>query len=124
MKVTHLNVSRLFNMGNYENCKFEVSVELHEGDKPGEAIAKLQSLLERLEPNSPVSEYDLRDARKMLETPASELRPYQLENIESYKKRVQKHEEWLAKREQALEEFDELGGNEAFTDAKENWNDD
>ena len=48
--VKTITVERLFNLGNYENVKYGVTLELNAGDDPGGLLAKIAMLFEDLNP--------------------------------------------------------------------------
>lgn len=50
MKTTKITIGRLFNLGSYEHVRYEITVELAEGDSAAKAITGLERILEGLKP--------------------------------------------------------------------------
>jgi hypothetical protein len=52
MKVTTITVARLFNLGSYEHVRYEISVEVKEGESATDALVGLEKIIEALKPES------------------------------------------------------------------------
>jgi len=123
MKVKTITIGRLFNLGSYEHVRYEVSVELGDGDSPAESLKKLEEVLTGLSPKCPVSDFDLARAREYLKKPIGELDKWELQNLECYKNRIAEFEKWESAKASALKTFEQLGGQSKYTDDKLNWDD-
>jgi hypothetical protein len=120
-KVTRIAIGRLHNLGNYEHIRYDVTVDLTNGENPGLVIYRLEKLLAALKPIT--TDYDYQRAVKVMSDP--ELAADETaRNIEVYKDRIEKHNKAVARRERALALFGALGGQSQFTDAKDKWEDD
>src|SRR5689334_9701038 len=120
-KVTRIAIGRLHNLGNYEHIRYDVTVDLQNGENPGLVIARLERLLGALKPITTDYEYQ-RAVRVMSD---HELAKDETEHtIQVYKARIEKHDKAVARRARALELFGELGGTSVHTDAKDKWEDD
>lgn len=53
MKVTKITIGRLYNLGNYEHIRYEVTVEVPAGESAATACMGLEKILERLNPKMP-----------------------------------------------------------------------
>lgn len=138
-RITRITMGRLHNLGNYEHVRYEVTVDLPPGTSPASVARELEDTLNSLEPKRPVSDWDLRQAVKLLATPEPTLQPAtddddpfnspeallkrELRERESALKNITRHEEWLKSRDAALARFNQFGGSAMHTDAKDKWDD-
>lgn len=146
MKTTKLTIARLFNLGSYEHIRYEITVELAEGDSAEKTIIGLEKVMESLKPECKTavkSRSDLRrDAARIAElraklvqttedqfrhqvghfvgTPVEYIARLESAHIEEMGKRVAY--EMRCQKARAL--LDDLGGSEKFTDCKLSWQDD
>jgi len=120
-RVSRIAIGRLHNLGNYEHIRYDVTVDLVNGENPGLIIQRLEKLLAALKPIT--TDYDYQRAVKVMSDP--ELAADETaRNIEVYKARIERHDKAVARRERALILFAALGGQSQHTDAKDNWEDD
>src|SRR5262245_32483988 len=91
-RVTSIVVERLFNLGNYENIKVGVRVDVGQGADPARVLVSLENILEGLRAKSNVSEWELRRAKAALEKPESELDEYEKNRLEEYRGYVKRDE--------------------------------
>lgn len=139
MRVTNITIGRLANLGNYEHVRYEIAVEVKEGESAAQAIANLESILEAMamrQPGhilSPASlkhhEALLADLREMpdidVQTKHGMSKALAIAKAEkSIAKERAQLEAWTAMQESARARFDHLGGTEKFTDHKRDWDDD
>lgn len=52
MRTTKITIARLFNLGNFEHQRYEITVELNDVDSASAAIVGLEKILEALAPES------------------------------------------------------------------------
>lgn len=62
MKITQIEVSKLFNTGNYEHVKYGVTVQLEQGESEVEAVARAEKFIEQFNPKREISEYEYQQA--------------------------------------------------------------
>jgi hypothetical protein len=124
MKVSKITIGRLFNLGNYEHVRYEVSVDVPEGDSAKDALVGLKRAIESLNPKPPHDSWAIQRAREILAKPASALPQHEISEIERHKRVISEFEAWQTAQKKSLDYFDDIGGAAKFTDAKENWNDD
>lgn len=139
MKVTKITIGRLYNLGNYEHVRYELTVEVPEGESAAQAFAATESTLETLNPHRPsfyltkhqVSEAENEIARIYSLTDQECRRSYgvtKYARIIALKrmlmKRVRQSAEWDDARSDARIQLDNLGGVREFKDAKKDWSDD
>lgn len=117
-RVSRITIGRLHNLGNYEHVRYEISVDVPPGNAPSAVLHELEKVLADLKPRSPVTAFDVQNARKGLADPDS------AHNHDYYRRQIARHEEWQQTRDAALKRFEQLGGSSVFTDAKERWDDD
>jgi len=142
MKVSKITVGRLFNKGNYEHVRYELTVDVKEGESAAAAITGMERILEAMKPldkccikTAQELERGQREIDKMLATTASQWeREYghctgtPSEVIERYLKSLReetdKRDKALERARMARKAFDDLGGTETWKDAKLDWEDD
>lgn len=118
-RVTHIGLSRLFNLGNYENIKFDVSVEVPEGQSAALTLSMLLKILQKLRPLK--QSYEVTRAIRILNTPETELSETERGNLEEYRALVDAHAIRVQERKEALQKLDALGGTSTEKDAKDSW---
>ena len=126
-RITHVEIARLHNLGNYEHVRYQVKVELPLGTSPASVIGELEQLLADLQPKCPWDTYDLIYAQKLVQRHE----PEQGEAAEDFARRrdaardkLARYETWKEQRDQALAKLDQFGGLASHTDAKSTWSDD
>jgi hypothetical protein len=146
-RISRLTLARLFNLGNFEHMRYEVTVDLPAGTSPASVLRELESAIADLEPKEPVTHYERLQALKVLQGPEPTLAsvrvemdsdPFgdddyspeqllerkQLERARA-QKTIERYDDWLRSREGALQRLEALGGvGGARTDAKVHWGDD
>jgi hypothetical protein len=141
MKITKITIGRLFNLGNYEHVRYELTVEVGELESAAAAVRGMEAILSGLKPlrnDCLTSASDLQrkaeEIERMKTMPAVEWeRNYghckgtPTEVIERYQKAL---EEAAVKTHSAVERartarqlFDDLGGAAQWKDAKLDWSD-
>jgi hypothetical protein len=122
-RVSKVTIGRLHNLGNYEHVRYEVTVEVSPYGDAASVIARLEKLLARLSPKSPVDSWTLNNAKRDLNAPELPDDPRDAERRIECAKVIAKHAEWLERRGEALRKFNEIGGTTVHTDAKDFWDD-
>ena len=139
MKVSKITIGRLFNKGNYEHIRYELTVEVKDGESSTDAVINLERILEALKPLSTLclpSERELQQKAKEIEriktmpevewertyggykgTPAEIIERHQAALNEGSLKR----ESALQRAQAARAAFDNLGGIAEHRDAKLDW---
>lgn len=145
MNVSRITVGRVFNLGNYENVRYELSVDVPAGESPATALVALENIISALLPKTSTHSRDEleRELRRIGEmrlclqrggeeefkrvhgfhivgTPDEYIQRCQ----ESYEKNVAAREAWEAKSKKARQLLDDLGGAAVWKDAKQDWEDD
>lgn len=132
-KITRLTVGRLYNLGNYEHVRYELTVDIGEGRSAALALRNIMRVLKAANPKSPVASYDLESARKKLEDPQSwhknvadpkERKKLIKEMVRSAKELVRSWDAWVARRKAAERLLDDIGASKVHKDAKLTWGDD
>lgn len=138
MNVSKITIGRVFNLGNYEHIRYEVTVDLAHGDSAATAMIGLEKIVEGLKPNRCVkSSEGLKRAAEEIATmrtmPAADFeRRYGTQNsaavlIEQYEEQL-KEETEKAKRAAFIASRSRRALNEVevaskWTDAKLSWED-
>ena len=139
MKVSKITIGRLYNLGNYEHVRYELTVEVPEGESAAVAVKGMERILEAMSPHMAVqSESELKrkaaEVERMKTMPAVEWeRNYgghkgtPTEIIERYQtgldEETLKRQTALARAAKARQLFDDLGGAAEWKDAKLAWED-
>ena len=137
MHISKITIGRLFNLGNYEHIRYELTVDV----QPGEATAALrgtENLLRALNPKRPsgvATDSELAQAKSKIElirsmTDEAVRRNYGMSKYGCIRKftadladAVSKTEHWNARQHAARKRFDDLGGASQYRDAKLDWQD-
>lgn len=141
MKTTKITIGRLFNLGSYEHVRYEITVEIHEGESASNALIGLEKILSALNPKEPgnvPTEDDLKRELRRLESMQA-LDDDSFERVHGgyvgtrleYMDRISvslaeaaaRRKAWQEKAEKARALLDDLGGAAKWTDAKLNWED-
>lgn len=108
-KINSIGVTRLFSTGRFEHTK--ISINMEPGEKPGTMLQELQGLIEDLNPSCPVDYFDLSRARHTLEeseTDDTEDPLFEMCQKDAQEK-IDRYNDWIAKRHAAYARLDELG---------------
>lgn len=111
-KIQNIGVTRLFSTGRYEHTKISVNVE--PGEKPGTMLREIQSLVEDLNPNCPVEDYQFQRAKEILSKPEDPDDALFGDTHDSARAVLAKYDLWAAKREAAYARLDQLGAAPAI----------
>lgn len=120
-KVSSITVGRVYNLGNYENMRYELTIELREDEHPGPVISHLEIVFKALNPKSPVSSFALEQAFKLLAIPEHLRTAMQSRELAQLQTQLDLHRQWEEDRKLALATLHNLGGSEAYKNAKEGW---
>lgn len=123
-RIARITVGRVHNLGNYENVRYEVTVDVGTNDNPAEILRELETTLSDLRANSGVASYELKAAKEILATPEDELTDWNKTHLDTYKQRIADVEAAQLKREQARQNLAKFGGSGVYTDHKDNWEED
>lgn len=132
-KVTKITIGRLYNLGNYEHVRYELTVDIGQGESPSVALRNVMRVLNAANPKPPVQTYEYETAIKKLAAPAEWMK-----NVVDPKERkrrikdmvkeardiVKKWDAWAARRKSVETLLDNIGATRVFKDAKLSWNDD
>lgn len=117
-RITSIRVGRLHSLGNYEHERYEVSVEVPPGTRPGELLAHIRELLDAIDPQPPVSEWDAGEAERTLRAIADgAAAEWERKNADHYVETLAKQNRWRTRREGALRELDTYGVSRTFVPA-------
>lgn len=128
-RVVRVGIGRLYNLGNYEHIRYDLTIEIPEGADTLDAVSKLRQILRALKPVKSKSYEDTQAERLGAMTP--EERQEQIKNgsyaakdFIAAEERLLKRSAAKSKREAALQLFNNLAGASVYTDHKEQWDDD
>lgn len=123
-RITHVSVSRLYNLGNYQNIKFDLSAEIPDGASAQETFRRLNLILMDLSPFKPFEGYErkrLEELRTKLQGEHSQYEKDQLAELETKEGDFNTRR---ARRTLALQAMDDIGGAALFQDHKSAWSHD
>jgi len=143
MKVTKITLGRLYNLGSYEHIRYEVSVEIPEGESAAVTMIGLEKLMEALSPKTSTHTKDelLREERRLkamgedlgLDEDAFRRKhgffegsplEYVKRCNESHNENVARRDAWEKRSAKARMLLDDLGGAANWKDAKLDWEND
>lgn len=119
MKVKTITIGRLYNLGNYEHIRYDVSVELEDGDDPAVALRNLSGIIKDLNPKGKISDWEYESAKQQLADSRTD--PEQRQKAE---KKVLRRAYEKQRRVIAAEALSNIGGSEHYKDAKLDWDED
>ena len=120
--MTFVSISRLYNLGNYQNVKYEIGAEVPDGQNATDVFKELRFIMAALKPIAkPDCIHEYRRALKETEESRS---TYQKEHFTEWEEAIAAYTKRFELREQALKALDSLGGNALYRDAKNEWDDD
>jgi hypothetical protein len=121
-RVTGLSMSALFSLGNYENIKYEISVEVGAGESAVAAFQEVRYVLSRLKPlREPECASSFKSVCKLSEEERSE---YQKAHYQEWADEMAEYHSRRMQRAEAIRMLDTLGGNSTHRDAKQSWESD
>lgn len=121
-KVTRLTIARLFNLGNYEHVRYEITAEIPRGGSVKQTFLDTLTILARLKPIKKPYDYD--SAKAVIQKDPSQRSEYETAHIDEYIAKVAEHAALIQLRNEALIKLDDVGGASHHTDAKNQWDDD
>lgn len=145
MKVTKITIGRLYNLGSYEHVRYELTVEVKDGESAATALVGLEKILAALSPKTSThSRQDLwRESLRIQElqaalaamTDENEFRrkhgyfegtpaEYVSRCAQSHFDNVKERDRWEQCSAKARKMLEDLGGAANWKDAKLDWEDD
>lgn len=121
-RITSIAISRLYNLGNYQNIKYDLAAEVAPGQKAGEVFAELHFILASLRPFPKPSCFD--DYAAAIKKPQTIQSEWEKSHLEEWTENVCAWNERRRRRDEAVRRLDELGGHSFFKDAKTGWDND
>jgi hypothetical protein len=136
--ISRITIGRVYNLGNYEHVRYELSIDVSAGDA-SKAIVAAERLIEGLRPDRETkSQAELdREGKRISEMRTMSAAAFERQHgspvggVDAYIARVQQsHDEAVAERQKSIVKqkrvrqlFDDLGGAAVFKDAKMSWDD-
>ena len=117
--LSRITIGRLYNLGNYEHIRYELSLDVPDGVNPKEVLSAGQKIMMALKPIKMT--YEETQAKNTLAASAQSLSAHDLLRIEEHKRTIEGYNRKLQQRESVLELLRTLGGAEEFKDAKDRW---
>ena len=116
-------------MGNYENARYELSVDLPPGQSAVQVFSNMQRILAILVEKKPFSEaalvnmksYAVMTDKQWKDQWKHTWREKKAEAKKRLADAVVANDAWRERQKQARHALDSIGGDYKFTDAKENW---
>lgn len=142
-RISKITIGRLYNLGSYEHVRYELTVEVPEGESAATAMVGAERILSALSPKTSThsrtdlarEQHQLEEMRRKLTDPDEFKRHYghsfvgtpeeYIERCEqSHAVNVARRDAWEAKAALARKMLDDLGGAAKWKDAKLDWDDD
>jgi len=139
MPITKITIGRLYNLGNYEHVRYELSVEVPEGQSAATAVIGMEKILSGLAPLKHANVKSQHDIQQM----AREIEAMKTMSVVDWERRygLGTGSDLIERKQDLLEEesvktqaaltrarrarqlFDDLGGAAQWKDAKLDWDD-
>jgi hypothetical protein len=139
MNISKITIGRLYNLGNYEHIRYELTAEIPAGESPATAMIGMEKILRAINPKRPsgvLSEDELQHARGSIER-LKALTDEECADRYGVSKAVKIHEAtkelteyekhsaaWNEHQARARKLLEDLGGAANLKDAKQDWEDD
>ncbi|HEY4415919.1 MAG TPA: hypothetical protein VGO57_09525 [Verrucomicrobiae bacterium] len=142
MNVSKITIGRLFNLGNYEHIRYEITAEIPAGESPATALIGLENILAGLNPKRPngvlpvhlveMLRHKLNDTLSATDESLAKEYGCSVENAREFvKEKLQQQideaeaavEKWEFVQRKSRKLLEDLGGAANFTDAKKLWDD-
>ena len=120
-RVTRITIGRLWNLGNYEHIRYEITAEVPRGGSPKRTFQDVSSILRGLKPVRAHPHLD--EARKVVATQPEERSEFEKDHLEEYCRLIEEHNAKEGFRKSAIERLDNVGGISERKDAKKDWQD-
>jgi hypothetical protein len=123
-RVQSIYLERVYNLGNYENIKVGVRVEVLGDDDPGLVLASLERIFNDLRASSGLTSFDLNRAQRILAKPEADLDEDDRKRLDQCREYMRRHEEAKERRRKARQALASLNYTSQYKDHKEDWEDD
>jgi hypothetical protein len=121
-KVTSVTISRLYNLGNYQNISYSLSAQVGPDESAEQTFRTLYWILSRL---GPLQEPDCKDSLdEATKLPIEQQSEYQKANVKRWAEEMAAYHLMRSRKVEAIKLLDGLGGVSKFTDHKDNWDED
>jgi hypothetical protein len=120
-RVQGIYVERVYNLGNYENIKVGVRVDIGANDDPGLVLASLERIFNDLRASGAGDEYELKRAQRILATPEAELDDMDRKRLDQAREIIRSHEAAKERRRRARQALASLNYTSQYKDHKEDW---
>jgi hypothetical protein len=122
-RITRITVARLYNIGNYEHIRYELTAEVPEGCSAKAAMGNLVKIIRNANPKAPCTRSELLAARESISKPLAKMINSDHVNAKYYRNIIDNFEKWQKGREEALRLLEKFGGKSDHKDAKLDWED-
>ena len=119
--ITRITLAKLYNQGNYEHIRFEVTADVPKGGSASQTLLDLGAVLMRLKPIR--VPYNYETAKAVLQKLPEAMTEVEKAQLDDYHKVVSEYETLRALRMEALVKLDDIGGTSKHTDGKESCDD-
>lgn len=120
-RVSSIGISRLYNTGNYTNVRYDLSCQIEKGESAKATMMEMLRVLVALRPTPRPGCLDqLEAARK---TPLTQRSEYVKEHYPDWLREEAEYKRDMARRRQAVDDLDRMGGTAVMKDAKLSWED-
>lgn len=120
-RVTSVSISRLYNLGNYQNVKYDLTAEVPKGAGAKRTLLELMYILQMLKPTRKPHCWD--EATKAEKKLPSELSEREKMHLQEWQEECGAYRRHCMEREEAVSALDTLGGVSFPKDAKLTWED-
>lgn len=140
MKITKITIGRLYNLGNYEHIRYDLTIEIPEGESAAKAVRAVEKLIAGVRPDRTIKsiqelerdEAHIERMKKMTAEQWENDHRYSEGSREEITRRYEaaleqektKRAAALARAKKCRELFDDLGGASEWKDAKLEWDGD
>lgn len=122
-RTSRITIARLYNTGNYEHTRYELTVDVAATTCPSVVVQNLESLLDLLNPKPPHSAWSVNRAQKLCSMPQPPEDSPLRGAYDAAVLVVQEAAQWQRDRDACLAKLDKIGLSTRHGDAKAYWDD-
>lgn len=127
-RVVRVGIGRLYNLGNYEHVRYDLTIEIPEDADALGSVTRLRKLVRALKPITVPTSVNVARSRLNM-TPEARAQAIKSERMTETdlidaQRIVDEFEAKKNRQKDALQLFNDLGGESVHTDHKDSWDDD
>lgn len=121
--ISRITITRLYNLGNYEHVRYELTADVPAGCSAKMAASNLVKILRACNPKPPHSWHEITRAKELCSKPVHKMTDLDWENQNQAQRVMRDFNKWQKAKAEALKLLEKFGGKADHRDAKLDWED-